>query len=363
MVAGTVPFGWGGAMKRWMAGAAAALAAVTGLAAAGPAQASTAWYQTFQVNRRGSFDGIAAISPTNIWAVGDLWGKKGNTIYQPFIRHYDGSWGAVPIPGAPKFSTDQVTASAANDVWVFGLRPGSVAQSVAYRYDGSRWHRIPVPALTYLQGAVALGPSNVWAFGSSGTIFAPGEDVSASVFHWNGTKWRGYGPDGGALVPESISASAGNNVWIAGAVRAGPAERAVAYRWNGTSWRNAGLPRVLNDDPGVSALSPGNAWIGWATETKSYALHWDGQHWHTVTVPDNVYANTSNVVPDGRGGYWFGFAAILTGSTWTSEPIIENTGGFGDVFRIPGTESFLMPASVETQGSTIQRPTLYRFDL
>jgi hypothetical protein len=351
-------------MKRWMAGAVTVLAAVAGLAASGPAGASTAWYQTFQVNRRGSFAEIAAISRNNIWAVGDLWGKKGNTIYQPFIWRYDdGGWAAVTIPGSPKFESDQVSASAANDVWIFGRRPGSVAHSMAYRYDGSHWHNVPVPALTYLPGAVALGPDNVWAFGSSGTIFAPGADVSATVFHWNGTKWRGYNVANGNLIPESISASAGNNVWIAGAVPARKAEQAVAYRWNGTGWHNAGLPRVINDDPGVSALSAGNVWIGWNTTTKSHALHWDGQHWHTLTIPDNVYADTSNVVRDGQGGYWFGFAAILTGSTWTSEPIIEATGGFASVVRIPGTESFLLPASVENANSPPQQPTLYRFDL
>jgi hypothetical protein len=350
-------------MKRWMVGAVSVLVAVAGLAVSGPAGASTAWYQTFQVNRRGSFSEIAAISQNNIWAVGDLWGKKGNTIYQPFIWHYDGGWVAVTIPGSPKFDSEHVSASAANDVWVFGLTPGSVAHSMAYRYDGSHWHKIPVPAETYLQGAVALGPNNVWAFGSSGTIFAPGADVSATVFHWNGSKWRGYNLAHGDLMPESISASAGNNVWIAGAVWTGKAYRAVAFRWNGTGWHNAGLPRVFTDMPGVSAVSPGNVWIGWNTTTKSHALHWDGQHWHTLAIPANVDANTSNVVRDGQGGYWFGFASILTGSTWTSEPIIEVTGGFASVVRIPGTESFLLPATVQNPNSTIQQPTLYRFDL
>jgi hypothetical protein len=100
----------------------------------------------------------------------------------------------------------------------------------------------------------------------------------------------------------------------------------VAYRWNGTGWHNAGLPRVLTDSPGVSVLSPANVWIGWNSTTKSHAMRWDGQHWHTMTIPDDVIANTSNVVPDGQGGYWFGGAAILTGSTWTSEPIIQATG-------------------------------------
>ena len=87
-------------MKRWMAAAVTVLAAAAGLAAAGPATASTAWYQTFQVNRRGSFTDIAATSQSNIWAVGDLWGKKGNTIYQPFIWHYDG--GSVAVFADPR---------------------------------------------------------------------------------------------------------------------------------------------------------------------------------------------------------------------------------------------------------------------
>jgi hypothetical protein len=248
-------------MKRRMAGAVTVLAAVAGLAASGPARASSsAWYQTYQVNRSGSFSKIAAISKTNIWVVGDLWGKKGNTIYQPFIRHYAGSgWTTVTIPGSPKFESDQVSASAANNVWVFGLTSSSVAHSIAYRYDGSHWYKIPVPAETDLQGAVALGPNNVWAFGSSATIFAPGSSVSATVFRWNGTKWRGYSLAHGTLMPESISAPAGKNVWIVGAVRTGSVERAVAYRWSGTGWHNSGLPRVLGDIPGVSVFSPANA--------------------------------------------------------------------------------------------------------
>jgi hypothetical protein len=351
-------------MKRWLAGAVTVLAVAGGLAAAGPAMASSgAWYQTYQVNRSGSFYEIAAISKTDIWAVGDLFGKKGNTIYQPFIRHSAGSgWKTVTIPGSPKFESDQVSASAANNVWVFGLTPRSVAASVAYRYDGSRWHKIPVPTETFLQDAVTLGPRNVWAFGDSGTVSAPGSSFSASIFHWNGSRWRGFNLANGNLIPESISASATNNVWIAGAVWTGSVARAVAYRWNGTGWHKAGMPRVRTDNPGVSAFSPSNVWIGWDTATSSRVTHWDG-HWRTMTTPGDVLADTRNVVPDGKGGYWFGFGAILTGHTWTSEPAIQVTGGLGSLVRIPGTESFLLPASVENSNSTIQKPTLYRFDL
>jgi len=354
-------------MKRWMAWAVAVLAPVAGLAASGPAGASSsAWYQVLQVNRAGGFSQIAAVSETNIWAVGDVWDRNGTILKQPFIRHYNGtSWMTVTIPGSPRFESDQVSASAANNVWVVGLGTSHVAHSVAYRYDGSHWHKIPVPSLTYLQGIAVLGPKNVWAFGSSGTIFAPHGDVSADVFHWNGTKWRGYNLAKGNLMGESISASAKSNVWIAGSLWTGRAYRALVYRWNGTGWHNEGLPLVHTDIPGVSAFSPTNVWVGWNTTFNSHALHWDGQHWHTVTVPDNVDANTMNVVRNGKGGYWFGYAAMLTGNTWANEPFNYDfaAAGLGPMVRIPGTESFLLAATVKNFGSKIQKPTLYRFDL
>jgi hypothetical protein len=355
-------------MKRWMAGAVTVLAAVGGLAAPGLARASSgAWYQTYRVNTSGSFSEIAAISKTNIWAVGDRWDKKGNTIYRPFIRHFTGTgWKTVTIPGSPKFQSDHVSASAANNVWVFGLTRSSVASTVAYRYDGSHWHKIPVPAETFLQGAVTLGPRNVWAFGDSGTISAPGCNVSAPVFHWNGSRWRGYDVANCNLMGQSISASARNNVWIAGLVWRRSVEQAAAYRWNGTGWHNAGMPRVVPaDSPSVAAFSPSNVWIGWDTATTSRVTHWDGHRWHTMTTPGDVDANTSNVVPDGQGGYWFGPFAILAGHTWTSESNIAVTGGYGSLVRIRGTESFLLPASVKNSNSNsaIQKPTLYRFDL
>lgn len=65
----------------------------------------------------------------------------------------------------------------------------------------------------------------------------------------------------------------------------------------------------------------------------------------------------------GKGGYWFGDTAILAGGKWASEPAIEVSGGFGDVVRIPGTESFLQPAGVMNSGSSVYKPTIYRFDL
>jgi hypothetical protein len=349
-------------VKRWTvlaaAGLAAGLAAAAGIVTPGAAQASShAWYQVYQSGLSGYFSQTAAISKDNIWSVGDTFTKAGKTFYQPFIRHFNGrGWQGIAIPHSSGSTADWVSASAANNVWIGGQGTSSLAPTVVYRWNGAQWTKIRLPAMTYLQGVTVLAANNVWAFGSSGT-------VADDIFHWNGSRWQYYLDDSIDFVPDGISASGPHNVWVAGFAFSGSKEVVAAYRWNGTAWHPVSMPHpVLNDGgPNATAVSPSNVWIGWDDTDTSYALHWDGRHWHTVTAP--YYADPYDIVPDGKGGYWFGAQAILTGTKWTMEQVPGFTGGFGDVTRIPGTTSFLLDAGVEASGSSIQKPTMFRFDL
>lgn len=346
-------------MKRWMVGAALVAAAVAaGIVTPGTAQASSAaWYQVYQASVSGSFNQTAAIGKNNIWAVGDTYTTAGKTIYRPFVRHFNGhAWRAVTIPHATDSTADWVSASAAGNVWVGGLENSSIATTVAYRWNGAHWARIPIPALTYLQGVTALAPGNVWAFGTSGTV---GDDI----FHWNGSKWQYYLASNINFIPQGISASAPDNVWVSGFAYRGQKQVVAAYRWNGRAWHPVSLPHpVFNDaGPEVTAVSPSNVWIGWFDTTSGHALHWDGHRWHTVTA--SYYASPLEIVADGQGGYWFGAQAILTASAWTVEQVPGFTGDFGAVTRIPGTTSFLLDAGVETGSSSTEKPTIFQFDL
>ena len=84
----------GGSVKRWIVVAALALAVAGGIVTPGAARASsTAWYQVYQSRASGSFYDIAAISKTNIWAVGHTYTTAGKAIYRPFIRHFNGARG------------------------------------------------------------------------------------------------------------------------------------------------------------------------------------------------------------------------------------------------------------------------------
>lgn len=355
-------------MKRWMAAAAAVLAGALGVTwatgAAGPGQAraadATGWTRVFQSPSSGAFFSIAAISKSNVWAVGDEFTKGGSTIYKPFIRHFNGrAWTPLTIPGAA-MTSERVQATSGADVWVFGLtkNPQHVAASAAYRWDGAHWHKIPVPAYTYLQGTVVLGPSSVWAFGSSGTM-------AGDVFHWNGRTWKSYNL---SFFPQDMSASSGSNLWVTGMTWINKkTEVGKAYRWNGSRWLGVATPHpVVNVGPSVRVLSPSNVWIGWQTSTKTQAAHWTGHAWTVLTAPDSVGADSFEIVPDGRGGYWFGPFADWTGKTWISVVSVTpsySSGGFNGIVRIPGTSMFLVPAGIANTASSVEHPTIYRLTL
>lgn len=352
----------GGGVKRWMIVAALGLAAAGGVLTPAAAQASSSsssskWYQVYQANASGSFFQTSAINKSNIWSVGEVDTKAGKTIYQPFIRHFNGrAWQAVTIPHSSGSTSTWVTASAANNVWVGGLKNTSIANTVAYRWNGARWAKIPLPAMTDLQGVVALAPNNVWAYGGSGT-------VPYDVFHWTGSRWHYYLPTSIDFVPQDISASGSNNVWVSGFAYSGSKQVVAAYRWNGTGWHRSGVPHPSFNNAGanVTAVSRSNVWIGWADNNTAHALHWDGHRWRGLTVP--FYANPLNIVPDGKGGYWFGAQATLTGSKWTEKLVPGFAGSFGGVTRIPGTTSSLLNSGVEATGSSTEMPTIFRFNL
>jgi hypothetical protein len=349
-------------MKRSMAVTAAVLAATAaaGVATPGTARASTpgSWYRIFYSSFTGSFQDIAAISKTNVWAVGELW-HGSQTVYTPYIRHFNGStWKEVAIPGA-KMSTYLVQATSASNVWVVGYVPNSDADAAAYRWDGARWHRIPVPANTQLRGMAVLGPSNVWAFGGSLSL-------NGEVYHWNGSKWQTY-PNLN-INPQSISASSASNVWVAAFAYSGNTSREYAYRWNGSRWLAVSMPHPVDTYAvGVTALSPSNVWIGWINATTTAAVHWNGNRWQQVTAPSSIIADSTAIVPDGRGGEWWGPWVDYTGHAWVSHLTFSPeffSGSVGAPVRLPGTSSFLAAAGISNTGSSsVEHPAIFRIDL
>jgi len=134
--------------------------------------------------------GLAAVSPTDIWGVGDIRGEA-------LTNHWDGtSWRQVNTPPPAEGYTDwlqAVSAVATDDVWAVGRSTDTgplLTVPLIEHWDGSRWRKVPYElpyGNTYgrLGGVVAISTDDVWAVGST-----YGQRNAPLLLHWDGASWE-----------------------------------------------------------------------------------------------------------------------------------------------------------------------------
>jgi hypothetical protein len=146
---------------------------------------------------------IAAVSPTDVWAVGASYAGYGEiSRSRALVEHWDGTtWTIVPVPGAHGGQpspgiVETVTATRPNDVWV------AWARSIV-RWDGTTWTDLTAPGRVL--ALTGLGPHDVWAVG----------DVLA---HWDGREWTTVpldpGPPGSTF--NAVGVTPAGDVWAVG---------------------------------------------------------------------------------------------------------------------------------------------------
>jgi hypothetical protein len=118
---------------------------------------------------------IDAISPTNVWAVGEVGDNVasfyasggGGTPQSALIEHYNGtSWRIVANPSGSPASLASITATSASNVWAVG---GAITEN----WNGSAWTTVPIPEVGTSDNLASVstsrGAAAVWAAGSSNT--------------------------------------------------------------------------------------------------------------------------------------------------------------------------------------------------
>lgn len=227
-----------------------------------------------------SLNGIAAISPTDIWAVGNYFRAKhvGGSINRSLAQHWNGTnWTIVPTANNPTNSQlNAISAISTNDIWAVGWTSDN-NQAMAQRWDGTQWSFVQIPHIerSQLFGVEAISPNDVWAVGKSGWE----DDPHTLILHWNGADW--------SIVPDpivygelyGISAVNANDIWAVGLDNV--ANNPLALHWDGTAW--TGGPIVLYGQislKGVVAVSSNNVW---AVGEKVYH-YYDGV-WHEEETP------------------------------------------------------------------------------
>src|SRR5262249_1224568 len=132
---------------------------------------------------RDMFFAGSALSPSDVWLVGDQEGSNGR--FETLAEHWDGSaWSVLPTPDPG--STDNhlyaVDAVAPNDGWAVGQRLGAKApdQGLVEPWNGRKWSVVGSPvssSASVMLDAVTVAHGQVWAAGEADSPASGGRPI------------------------------------------------------------------------------------------------------------------------------------------------------------------------------------------
>jgi hypothetical protein len=308
---------------------------------------------------------VLALSSTDIWAGGGSNGLYPQSPPTELFEHWDGtSWMVVPGAGIPGGNIAALAGSSENDVWAFGSFPGFAGNeaSLVEHWDGARWrHAVDGVPTGVVVSAVALGASDVWAYGRAvgggyvehwnghtWTVMPTvgngwGQIAASSDFnvwitdfqqtgHWNGVSWT-FSPEAqpsdNSAVMNGIAVSPTAGPWAAGSQGLGAGVPEV-QSWNGTGWSDTAVSGASSDGGSYTMMSAASSNDVWAVGTQdpqsaineTAAAHWDGAQWTSIPPANpSGYVDSLAAVSALPGQAW------AVGTTWNStlgdQPLIE----------------------------------------
>jgi photosystem II stability/assembly factor-like uncharacterized protein len=159
-------------------------------------------------------NGVAALSPTDVWVVGSRSQPSGRTI-RPLIEHYDGtSWSLAPGVGGHSARLYGVAAGSPSDVWAVGPKR---RRSLVANWDGSVWRQNVMSVRPELHAVTLEANGDPIVVGR-----IPVQDGSAIHYEpfaseWDGSAWTVQDtPTVGTDDDLAGVASDGTHVWAVG---------------------------------------------------------------------------------------------------------------------------------------------------
>jgi hypothetical protein len=251
----------------------------------------------------------SATSATSVWVAGAWCGRGTNRNFRTLVERWDGrSWKIVrtPSPGRDALVFG-IAALSPSDVWAVGEWQKQEGRNRDFRtlalyWNGKRWSRAAVPSpgsYDQLRGIFALGRRNLWAVGNQFDERARRRGERTLVVHWNGKAWRSVpSPSpGGARREDGLFGVGGadpETLWAVGEAGSIGAGEPLVEHWDGTAWRTqrAAPPAQgsLGGLSGVAAFAADDAWVAGSYVDpylgfQALAEHWNGSTWSVVPTP------------------------------------------------------------------------------
>ena len=280
----------------------------------------TTWTDTPTPNVGPNFNTLfgVATSGQEAWAVGVALDSQFRD--RALIEHWNGTaWSVVsaPQPGVRRDLLYSASAVSPDNVWAVGDQeaPGGPFETLAEHWDGHTWSVVPTPdpgsAGNHLYGVSAVGPNDVWAVGQR----LDGNGDSALIEHWDGRRWSvtPTPPLGTASAMLDAVAATPSGVWAVGKTEdaATGALPLVEIDLNG-QWIHATLPpdgSAWTDLWGVTAANGVATAVGTfvdaAGNNQTLILRSHANNWSLVNGPN-----------PGSGGHILGGAAVTGNTRW-----------------------------------------------
>ena len=203
----------------------------------------------------GVLNGVAAISPADVWAVGSV-GDPAASLERALVLHWDGTaWADVEMgraTGGGKSALVDVEGVSSTDVWAVGYHH---FQPLILRFDGEAWSRSPTEIRGTLHAIEVFAPSEVWAVGTP-------------IQRFDGETWTESPITGGDAELVDVAAIGGLDIWAVGSrpSKEPGTTRAAVYRYSDRGWVPVEGPSVAGSDAlsAVDALPDGTLLaVGW----------------------------------------------------------------------------------------------------
>jgi hypothetical protein len=193
-----------------------------------------------------AFQGVEAISATKVLVIGAADDSAGFPVM--LSETWNGSaWTQQPTPlpgGYDSSAFDGLSAISPTNVWAYGfLQSDSFALStVAAHWNGKEWSLMSTPNPSgnegdLLAGMDAQSASNIWTVGLYLTSAGDGDTLTE---HYNGTAWSIVASPNGKGAQDSqltgVASPSATDAWAVGETNPGGTYVTLREHWNGTTW-------------------------------------------------------------------------------------------------------------------------------
>jgi hypothetical protein len=209
---------------------------------------------------------VSAISPRDVWAAG--FQTTSSYTDATLVEHWNGtSWQVSPSvnPGTSADHLEGVAAITPRDVWAVGTGVTDSGQTLVEHWNGTQWQVVPSPSPNSggeLRTVAAVSPKDVWAAGDDVT-----DSGHALLERWNGKTWQVVSSPqvGTSPIYLGLAAISAKDVWVVGSATDSDGNfEPLIERWNGATWRVVANPSPGSSYPQLESISADPAKHVWA---------------------------------------------------------------------------------------------------